>query len=95
MRKKYWYCHARAGNVIGGGDWSKINYARLRKDIIKKKMIIRSPNSTRPWQHVLKPISGYLILARKLIIHQKIFWIMEFWARQETRKVIDCKNYNK
>lgn len=55
----------RAGNVIGGGDWSK---NRLMPDVIKslinkKKIIIRNPNFNRPWQHVLEPIRGYLLLA--------------------------------
>ena len=58
---------ARAGNVIGGGDFSN---NRLVPDIIKainykKKLTIRNPNHIRPWQHVLDPIMGYLILARK------------------------------
>ena len=56
---------ARAGNVIGGGDWTK---DRLIPDCMKswsnkKKIIIRNPNSTRPWQHVLEALSGYLFLA--------------------------------
>ncbi len=59
---------ARAGNVIGGGDWSK---DRILTDVIrsvknKKKLMIRYPYSTRPWQHVLEPIHGYLILAKDL-----------------------------
>ena len=59
---------ARAGNVIGGGDWSN---SRIIPDCVKswtknKTMIIRSPNSTRPWQHVLEPLRGYLILAKNL-----------------------------
>ena len=59
---------ARAGNVIGGGDWSE---DRLIPDIIKafnngEKVIIRNPNSTRPWQHVLEPLSGYLMLAESI-----------------------------
>lgn len=58
---------ARAGNVIGGGDFAK---NRLVPDIIKcinnkKKLKIRNPNHVRPWQHVLDPIVGYLILAKK------------------------------
>jgi len=58
---------ARAGNVIGGGDFSK---NRLVPDIIKtinnkKKLTIRNPNYIRPWQHVLDPLLGYLILAEK------------------------------
>ena len=59
---------ARAGNVIGGGDWSEY---RLIPDAIKayekkSKLIIRNPNSVRPWQHVLEPLSGYLILSQEL-----------------------------
>ena len=60
---------ARAGNVIGGGDWSS---DRLIPDIVKaasekNEVIIRSPNATRPWQHVLEPLSGYLTLGWKLL----------------------------
>ncbi len=59
---------ARAGNVIGGGDWAK---DRLIPDILrafanKQPVSIRNPNSIRPWQHVLEPLSGYLLLAEKL-----------------------------
>ena len=59
---------ARAGNVIGGGDWAK---DRLIPDIFRflsqnKAVEIRNPNAIRPWQHVLEPLSGYLILAEKL-----------------------------
>lgn len=59
---------ARAGNVIGGGDWSE---DRLIPDILKafeknNPVIVRNPKSTRPWQHVLEPLSGYLVLAQKL-----------------------------
>ena len=55
---------ARAGNVIGGGDWAD---ARIIPDCVRawadgKKAYIRNPNSTRPWQHVLEPLSGYLWL---------------------------------
>ncbi len=64
---------ARAGNVVGGGDWSK---DRLIPDCIKainsnKKINIRSPKSNRPWQHVLEPLSGYLSLSKKLSINKK------------------------
>ena len=59
---------ARAGNVIGGGDWSE---DRLIPDAIKAfdanvPLMIRNPLATRPWQHVLEPLSGYLILAQAL-----------------------------
>ncbi len=58
----------RAGNVIGGGDWST---DRLIPDIIKsskkqKRLVIRSPNAIRPWQYVLDPLCGYLLLAEQL-----------------------------
>jgi len=58
----------RAGNVIGGGDWAK---DRLVPDCIRalsnnQKIKIRSPQAIRPWQHVLEPLSGYLILAAKM-----------------------------
>jgi CDP-glucose 4,6-dehydratase len=58
----------RAGNVIGGGDWAD---DRLIPDILKafesnKPVIIRNPKATRPWQHVLEPLSGYLLLAERL-----------------------------
>lgn len=61
-------CTTRAGNVIGGGDWAK---DRIVPDIVKswsenKAVEIRSPYSTRPWQHVLEPLSGYLCLGAKL-----------------------------
>lgn len=61
---------ARAGNVIGGGDWSK---DRLIPDIakafaIEKAVVIRNPNSVRPWQHVLEPVIGYLLLGANLAI---------------------------
>lgn len=64
----------RAGNVIGGGDWSPY---RIIPDIIrsvyefKKPVVIRSPTAIRPWQFVLEPLSGYLLLARKLYEGEK------------------------
>jgi CDP-glucose 4,6-dehydratase len=59
---------ARAGNVIGGGDWAA---DRLVPDFLRaldagRPLIIRSPQATRPWQHVLEPLSGYLMLAERL-----------------------------
>lgn len=59
---------ARAGNVIGGGDWAQ---DRLIPDIIsaflrQEKVQIRNAQATRPWQHVLEPLSGYLLLAEKM-----------------------------
>ena len=66
----------RAGNVIGGGDWSS---DRLIPDVIdafmnnKKSVMIRNPKSIRPWQHVLEPLSGYLYLAENLHLSKNKF----------------------
>jgi len=65
----------RAGNVIGGGDWAD---DRLIPDFLcaldnNKELTIRSPNATRPWQHVLEPLSGYMMLAEKLYNEGKPF----------------------
>lgn len=59
----------RAGNVIGGGDWAT---DRLIPDFLRaidaaEVLLIRSPNAVRPWQHVLEPLSGYLMLAERLV----------------------------
>jgi CDP-glucose 4,6-dehydratase len=75
MRRSYyddadsaWVGSARAGNVIGGGDWSA---DRLIPDIVKafsvgEEVVIRMPEAIRPWQHVLEPLGGYLTLAERL-----------------------------
>jgi CDP-glucose 4,6-dehydratase len=60
---------ARAGNVIGGGDWAE---DRLIPDLVRgfssgKPVLIRRPDAIRPWQHVLEPLHGYLMLAAELI----------------------------
>lgn len=60
---------ARSGNVIGGGDWSE---DRLIPDLVRSvstgvPLQIRFPNATRPWQHVLEPLHGYLLLGQKLL----------------------------
>lgn len=66
---------ARAGNVIGGGDWAK---DRLVPDALaalknRNPLVLRNPGSTRPWQHVLEPLSGYLALAEALVIDGQSF----------------------
>ncbi len=63
----------RSGNCIGGGDWTK---DRIIKDCVEsflnnKTLVLRSPNATRPWQHVLEPLSGYLRLSEKLFFDKK------------------------
>ena len=67
--KPYALATARAGNVIGGGDWAK---DRLIPDCIRafqadKTVEIRNPYATRPWQHVMEPLAGYMILGQKLL----------------------------
>ena len=81
---------ARAGNVIGGGDWSN---DRLIPDILKafensKEVIVRNPLSVRPWQHVLEPLSGYLVLAQNLYLNGDIF--SEAWNFGPNDE--DCKS---
>ena len=83
---------ARAGNVIGGGDWAE---DRLIPDILrafeaKEPVIIRNPNSIRPWQHVLEPLSGYLTLAQKLWSNPILYaqgW--NFGPRDEDAKPVE------
>ncbi len=65
---------ARAGNVIGGGDWAQ---DRLVPDILRalekrESVLIRNPHAIRPWQHVLEPLSGYLLLAERLYLHEQL-----------------------
>jgi CDP-glucose 4,6-dehydratase len=81
---------ARAGNVIGGGDWSE---DRLIPDAIRAfdqnlPIVIRNPHSTRPWQHVLEPLSGYLILAEKLYSEGKKYAQAWNFGPEDT----DCKS---
>jgi CDP-glucose 4,6-dehydratase len=65
----------RAGNVIGGGDWSPY---RLIPDLVrafqaKEQVLIRRPGATRPWQHVLEPLTGYTMVAERLLARQTRF----------------------
>lgn len=74
---------ARAGNVIGGGDWSE---DRLIPDLIRgfrsgKPVLIRRPDSIRPWQHVLEPLRGYLMLSERLISHRNCTSAFNFGPR--------------
>ena len=66
---------ARAGNVVGGGDWSEF---RLIPDCVrglraKRPISLRSPQATRPWQFVLEPLAGYLLLGKRLVEDGKAF----------------------
>jgi len=73
--KSCFLASARAGNVIGGGDWA---LDRLIPDVLKafsksEVVTIRNPNALRPWQHVLEPLSGYLMLAEQLYNKGELF----------------------
>lgn len=66
---------ARSGNVIGGGDWAN---NRLIPDILRafdkgESVVIRNPGAVRPWQHVLEPLSGYLLLSQKLFEEGSVY----------------------
>ncbi|MGH9666242.1 MAG: CDP-glucose 4,6-dehydratase [Bryobacteraceae bacterium] len=84
---------ARAGNVIGGGDWAK---DRLIPDAIRafaaaKILEIRNPKAIRPWQHVLEPLSGYLLLAERLYDRAGIFaeaW--NFGPGTDSERTVAC-----
>jgi CDP-glucose 4,6-dehydratase len=99
-RKSFWHAEgslllasARAGNVIGGGDWAA---DRLVPDLVRslyqrRPLEIRSPNSTRPWQHVLECLSGYLLLGQRLLNGERDF--ADAWnfgpAVEDNRTVAD------
>lgn len=82
----------RAGNVIGGGDWAE---ARIVPDCVKawsagKTAAIRNPNATRPWQHVLEPLSGYLWLGANLYASDKLHGeSFNFGPDQKVNKSVD------
>lgn len=82
---------ARAGNVIGGGDWAE---DRLVPDLLRalrqgEAVQIRNPRAVRPWQHVLEPLSGYLLLAQRLITHgQEVAEAWNFGPRDEDAKPV-------
>lgn len=91
-KKQIGIASVRAGNVIGGGDWSK---DRIIPDCIRalknnEPIILRRPLSTRPWQHVLEPLSGYLTVAAKLYNEPKEFsgsW--NFGPKVETSRTVE------
>lgn len=62
---------ARAGNVIGGGDWSEDRLIPdcMRSLLAEQPVVLRNPDAVRPWQHVLEPLHGYLLLAERLATH--------------------------
>jgi len=89
---------ARAGNVIGGGDWSE---DRLIPDAVRawdanSPLEIRRPNAVRPWQHVLEPLNGYLVLAEKLYSDSSLVGSYNFGPQTHdvapVRRVIELAN---
>ena len=81
---------ARAGNVIGGGDWAK---DRIVPDAIRawrkgKALLVRNPSSIRPWQHVLDSLGGYLILAEKLWKNPGLSGAYNFGPESSDRKTV-------
>lgn len=90
-RKDLGAASVRAGNVIGGGDWAQ---DRIVPDSIKalqsgQPVILRNPSSTRPWQHVLEPLFGYLLLAAKLYEQpEKYLGAYNFGPRSESVKSV-------
>ena len=71
---------ARAGNVIGGGDWAqdRIVPDAMRAFFGNRRLVVRNRNSTRPWQHVLEPLSGYLVLGAALFEDRKFATAFNF-----------------
>ena len=81
----------RAGNVIGGGDWSanRIVPDCIRALLAKEAIVVRNPDSTRPWQHVLEPVFGYLLLGARLLERPRDFvgpW--NFGPRAEATRTV-------
>ena len=86
----------RAGNVIGGGDWTKDRIVKdCAESFIKNKPIkIRSPGASRPWQHVLEPLFGYLKLAEKLYTNKKFVGSWNFGPNfKNNLKVLDVAKF--
>jgi CDP-glucose 4,6-dehydratase len=86
---------ARAGNVLGGGDWAP---ERLVPDIVRSliagdPLVLRYPDSVRPWQHVLDPLAGYLMLAQRLVARPALAGPWNFAPRGEdawtVRRIVD------
>lgn len=97
-KRKISIATARAGNVIGGGDWSK---NRIIPDIIRawnnnRELKIRNPQSVRPWQHVLDSLYGYILLAQKINQNIKYSGAYNFGPKQVKKySVMDIANFGK
>jgi CDP-glucose 4,6-dehydratase len=88
----------RSGNCIGGGDWTK---DRIMKDcaeafLFNKNITIRNPKASRPWQHVIEPLFGYLTLAEKLYLDNKYIGAWNFGPNSRNNlQVYNVANYGK
>jgi len=85
----------RAGNVIGGGDWTEDRIVPdcIRSILSGQEIVLRNPGATRPWQHVLEPLSGYLLLAAQLLKQpQKFSGNWNFGPIDSARSVADLVN---
>lgn len=90
-RKEFGAATVRAGNVIGGGDWSanRIVPDCVRSLLAHEPIVLRNPSSTRPWQHVLEPVFAYLLLGARLLDQPKQFsgaW--NFGPRLEANRTV-------
>ena len=88
----------RSGNCIGGGDWTKDRIVKDCADsfLNHKKLTIRYPNATRPWQHVIEPLFGYINLAEKLYKNRKFIGAWNFGPNKKSNlKVIEVANFGK
>ena len=87
---------ARAGNVIGGGDWAndRIIPDCIRSLIKKEAIKLRNPNARRPWQHVIEPLSGYMFLAEKLYLNDNFYSeAFNFGPNIESNKTVKELSY--
>ena len=87
----------RAGNCIGGGDWTKFRILTDTSEsyLKNKKLFVRNPNSIRPWQHVLEPLLGYIMLAEKIFGNKKNFFSSAWNFGPKQRNQIKVKNFAK
>ena len=86
----------RSGNCIGGGDWTKDRIVKdCAESFIKNKPLkIRSPEASRPWQHVLEPLFGYLKLVEKLYTNKKFVGSWNFGPNfKNNSKVLDVAKF--
>ena len=85
----------RAGNCIGGGDWTKFRILTDTSEsfLKNKKLFVRNPNSIRPWQHVLEPLLGYIMLAEKIFGNKKKLFSSAWNFGPKQRNQIKVKNF--